>query len=102
MKTLLCRAAIAGWVVSIALFCCGCGTTKFISREKAIQIAKDKTIADNFQIDDYKLRSVKESKFKNGKTRWLVVFDGTRPALGNYFGVFGDKETGEAMLVNGL
>jgi hypothetical protein len=91
-------------ILAVSVFvsiCLGCQTTGGISRERAIEIATEKAVAEGWKPNEYVIEWVKPMTFQ-GKNYWDIFFEGNVQTVGNHFGVWVDRQTGETTLFPGM
>ena len=87
-------------ILLLLALCVGCATTTAISREKAIEIANAKAIESGWKLEEYDMSSVNERNY-DGKSEWILYYEGKVQYPGSHFFVTVEKHTGETVLYPG-
>jgi hypothetical protein len=87
-------------ILLLLALCAGCATTTAISRVEAIENANAKAIGSGWKLEEYELSSVNERKY-DGRSEWILYYEGKVQYPGNHFFVTVEKHTGETVLYPG-
>ena len=70
-----------------------CQSATVISRERAIEIAKETAVADHRKLNEYVLGRVAPMSLR-GDDYWSIFFEGNEGIVGKHFTVWVDRKTG--------